>query len=71
MNPVYILSSLGGIVALLTGVVMVFKAIMRNVVATRDNTKALMECHEIMKGFGNTLDDHTVQLAVLNDRIKR
>ena len=72
MNPAFlILSSLVGIVAFIGGIVMVIRAIMKSVMATKENTKALQECHKIITDIGRKLESHTVRLAVLEDRISR
>ena len=72
MNPaVLILSSLGGIVSFVTGIFFVIRAILKNVTATRDNTTALQNVEAMLKDLSTTVDQHSVDLAVLQDRIKR
>jgi UDP-N-acetylglucosamine enolpyruvyl transferase len=63
-----ILSSMGGIFAFISGTFLVIRAITRNVTATRDNTEALTKVEQVLKELGSTVDEHTVRLAVLEDR---
>jgi hypothetical protein len=72
MNPaVLILTSLGSIIAFITGVTLVIRAIVRNVDATRDNTKALREVSEMVTKLRAEFDDVKIRVAVLEDRAKR
>lgn len=68
---VLILSSLGGIVSFVTGLFFVGRAIMKNVGATRDNTKALVDVKDSMQTMRDVIDVHTIDIAVLKDRIGR
>lgn len=72
MDPVtVILSSLGGVIALGTCVFMFVRAVARLVRATVENTEALTRMQETLLGLGTTVSQHTVEIAVLQDRIKR
>jgi hypothetical protein len=71
MDAALILSSLGGIVAFVTGVALVIRAILKNVNATRDNTKALEELIKTVTLLRESDDNQNVRLAVLEDRIIR
>jgi hypothetical protein len=71
MTPaVLILSSLGGIVAFITGIFFIIRAITHLITATRDNTKALVEVKETLTTLGSTVDQHAITLAILEDRSK-
>jgi hypothetical protein len=72
MNPaVLILTSLGSIIAFITGVTLVIRAIIRNVNATRENTEALHEVTEVVTKLRAEFDDIKIRVAVLEDRAKR
>jgi hypothetical protein len=72
MNPaVLILTSLGSIVAFITGVTLVIRAIFKNVTATRDNTNALHEVIEMVTKLRAEFDNVKTQVAVLWDRQER
>lgn len=71
MVIILILSSLGGIVTFATGVFLVIRAILRSIAAIGDNTAALNEVRKTLKEVSGTVDDHTIQLAVLHDRTLR
>ena len=70
-TAVVVLGSLGGIIALISAVFLVIKWIMKLVNATNDNTKALTDVNNSLESFGNTVQQHTVDIAILKDRIKR
>lgn len=72
MNPaVLILSSLGGIVSFVGGIILIVRAIMKLVNATRDNTNAMETMQKSLTNLGNTVEQNTIDIAVLKDRIKR
>lgn len=72
MNPaVLILSSLGGIISFVTGIVFVIRAILKNVGATRENTQALTDLIKTVTVLKESDDSQNIRLAVLEDRIKR
>ena len=72
MNPaILILSSLGGIVSFITGVVFIVRAIMKNVTATRDNTIALLEVEKSLIALQQSDETQNIRLAVLEDRANR
>ena len=66
-----ILGSLGGIIALISAVLYFIKWIIKLVNATTDNTKALTDVNKSLVTIGETVTQHTVDIAVLKDRIKR
>lgn len=72
VNPaVLILSSLGGIISFVTGIVFVIRAILKNVGATRENTQALTDLIKTVTVLKESDDSQNIRLAVLEDRIKR
>lgn len=71
MTATLILSSLGGIVSFITGVAFVTRAILKNVTATRDNTKALADLTKMVQEIKESDESQNVQIAILNDRIQR
>ena len=68
---VSVLGILGSITAFLTAAALLMRAIIRNVNATHENTEAVMRMADKMNKFGNTLNQHTVDIAVLRDRFER
>jgi hypothetical protein len=71
MDAALILSSLGGIVAFITGISLVVRAILKNVNATRDNTRALEELIKSVTQLRESDEAQNVRIAVLEDRAKR
>jgi hypothetical protein len=63
------LSDIGGIIALLTGVVLVVRAILKLVTATRDNTIAIASMNQILVNMKTMVEDHTVEMARLGERM--
>ena len=68
---VLVLGSLGGIVAFLTGVGLLMRSIVRNVHATSENTEAVTHMADKLNKFGDTLNQHSIDIAVLRDRFDR
>lgn len=68
---VLILSSSGGIISFVTGVIFVVRAILKNVGATRENTEALQDVKHTLLEMGEKVDRHTVEIAILRDRSAR
>jgi hypothetical protein len=69
MNTVLaILGSLGGIAAFFGAVFVVVRAIFRQVRATEDLTRATEANTRALNEIRHIVDDHTVRLAVLENR---
>jgi len=62
---VAILASLGGVVAFLGMLFVIVKSVFRQVNATEDNTKALNELSEQIKGMADQLNDHETRISVV------
>lgn len=71
MTATLILSSLGGIIAFLTVVAIVVKAIFRIVNTTEENTVAVKDNTKAITEIVNRLNTHETRLAVLEDRRRR
>lgn len=61
----------GGILVLLTAVVVIGRAIFRQVEATEENTAAVKTLTEQLSELKNSYQDLHVRVTVLEDRIKR
>lgn len=66
-----ILTSLGSIIAFLTVVTIIVRAIFRIVNATEDNTEAVKNSTKSINEILTRLNRHESRLAVLEDRIHR
>lgn len=54
-----------------TGIAFVIRAILKNVGAIRENTKALQDVQKTLLEIGETVDQHSVDIAILKDRNTR
>ena len=66
-----VLSSLGGIVAFVGGVIVLARAVVRAIGAFKENTK---EIQALSRKFTETMalvSQHTIDLEILKDRIRR
>lgn len=70
MWPV-ILGSLGGLVAFVGAVFIVFRVFDRNVVATENNTKAIEKLNQTIPLIGDRVSKLEIWQAVMEDRQKR
>lgn len=61
----------GGIVALVTAVLVVGRGIFKQVSATEDNTEAVTALSGEVKELSGKLNGHAERIAVLEDRVKR
>lgn len=71
MTATLIISSLGGIIAFLTVIGIVVRAIFRIVNTTEDNTDALKENTKAINEILSRLNHHETRLGILEDRIHR
>jgi hypothetical protein len=68
MNPLVIFGGIGGILAALGAVVVVGRGIFKQVNATEDNTAALRDLTDEVKGLKTTVNGHETRITVLEDR---
>lgn len=71
MTLAVVLTSLGGIVAFASGVFFIVRALARAGIAVRDNTRITAESVETLKSLKKTVDEHTIAIAVMQDRQRR
>lgn len=71
MTATLIVSSLGGIIAFLTVIGIVVRAIFRIVNTTEDNTEALKANTAAINEILSRLNHHETRLGILEDRIHR
>jgi hypothetical protein len=65
------LGGVGGIVLLVTTVVVIGRAIFRQVSATEENTDSVKKLTEAVGDIQRMYQNHETRLAVLEDRLKR
>lgn len=70
MNVVLVLSSFGGIAAFLSAVVIVVRAIFKQVGATEDNTKALHELSDKFEKQSQIVNGHENRIGRLEERTR-
>jgi len=68
---IIVLSSLGGIVSFVTCCYFVVRAIVRGIGALRENTHAVSRMSVKIESMGNMVNQHTIDIAVLQDRARR
>lgn len=71
MDATIILSSIGGVIALISAVWVIFRAIIRAVGALKDNTVALTKVEKTLTEITVQVNKHDIEIAVLNDRTTR
>jgi hypothetical protein len=71
MNAVLILSALGGGVSFLGAIVIIARAIFKQVSATEENTTATKELSDKMSRVMSQLNGHETRIRILEDRSKR
>jgi len=71
VSAAILLPSLGGIVAFISAMLLLMRAILRSVNAIKDNTEALEVMHRSMIELNGTVSQHTVDIAILQDRQSR
>jgi hypothetical protein len=65
------LGGLGGIVAFIGGIYFLIRSVAKLINATQDNTKALFEARSTIENLKITVDQHTIDIAILKDRNSR
>jgi hypothetical protein len=68
MNAVLVLAALGGGVSFLSAIVIIARAIFKQVNATEDNTEATKALSERMNKFVDQLNSHETRIKILEDR---
>lgn len=71
MDVLAIMGGLGGILLLLTTIIVIGRGIFRQVNATEENTAAVRELAASVAELKNMYNDLNTRMAVLEDRIKR
>jgi uncharacterized protein YybS (DUF2232 family) len=71
MGAVEILGSLGGIVAFVTAVFLIIRAIFKQINAIDDNTTEIRETRDQVTKMAEKISDHDVRIHILEDRAKR
>jgi hypothetical protein len=66
-----IMGGVGGILLLLTTVVVIGRAIFRQVTATEENTDSVKGLTTTMNEIKGMLQNHETRISVLEDRVKR
>jgi hypothetical protein len=65
------IGGIGGLVVLLTSIVVIGRAIFRQVTATEENTRAVRELAASVGKLDQMFNNHETRITVLEDRIKR
>jgi hypothetical protein len=65
------LGGLGGIVAFIGGCYFIIRSVYKLINATQENTRALFQARKSIEDLKATVDQHTIDIAVLKDRDDR
>lgn len=71
MNALIAIGGIGGLIALLSAIIIIGRGIFRQVNATEDNTEALNGLSAKVEKLSHTANGHETRLAILEDRVKR
>jgi hypothetical protein len=71
MKVLEALGGIGGLILLLTAIIVIGRGIFRQVSVTEDNTEALTEVRDEIRKLRSDYYDHGERLAVLEDRVIR
>lgn len=71
MNALIAIGGIGGLVALLSVIVVIGRGIFKQVNATEDNTSAVKDLTKGMSEIKGMISNHETRLAILEDRLKR
>lgn len=71
MNALIAIGGIGGLVALLSVIVVIGRGIFKQVNATEDNTSAVRDLTKGMAEIKSMLSNHETRIAILEDRLKR
>ena len=71
MNWLIAIGGTGGLVVLLSAIVVIGRGIFKQVTATEENTTAVKDLTKGMSEIKAMLSNHETRLAILEDRVKR
>lgn len=69
MSVLIILGSSGGVIAVITAILVVGRGIFRQVTATEENTEAVKELSAKMEAIVARVNQHEVDIAVLKEKV--
>lgn len=71
MNALIAIGGFGGLVVLLSAIIVIGRGIFKQVSATEDNTNAVQDLTRTVSEIKGMLTNHETRITVLEDRVKR